>query len=114
MTDVWTYRDATLTPDHDISGYHVEATDGHVGEVDESGFDVGSSYIVVDTGFWIFGKKRLVPAAAITGIDHDEQKVFVKLSKDEIKAAPDLDLSVPHSNDVSRNRHAEYYGPFLW
>ncbi|HET8812946.1 MAG TPA: hypothetical protein VFM67_10140, partial [Gaiella sp.] len=56
--DVWTYRD-TLVVDSgiDVTGYEVEASDGSIGKIDEATFDTGSSYIVVDTGPWIFGKK---------------------------------------------------------
>ena len=28
-------------------------------------------YLVVDTGFWIFGKKRLIPAGVVTHVDPD-------------------------------------------
>ena len=45
----------------DLTGYEVEATDGGIGSVDEATNDVGGSYIVVDTGPWIFGKKVLLP-----------------------------------------------------
>ena len=41
----------------DVAGYSVEALDGGIGKVDEATYDVGSSYIVVDTGPWILGKK---------------------------------------------------------
>ncbi|MFJ8046073.1 PRC-barrel domain containing protein, partial [Kitasatospora sp. NPDC096147] len=34
----------------DLSGYRVEATDGHIGKIDKHTEDVDSSYIVVDTG----------------------------------------------------------------
>ena len=53
--DVWTYRDpADLGYDpiggRDLTGYHVEALDGSIGKVDEASNEVGSSYIIVDTG----------------------------------------------------------------
>ena len=46
---------------------------------------------MVDTGFWIFGKKRMIPAGVVRAIDVDEKKVFVAMTKDEIKGAPDYD-----------------------
>ncbi len=48
------------------------------------------SYLVVDTGPWIFGKKVLLPASVIQRIDLDDKKVYVRLTKDQIKAAPAL------------------------
>ena len=67
--DMYTYRDAGalgLSAGVEIAGYSVEAIDGGIGKVDEATYDVGSSYIVVDTGPWIFGKKVLLPAGVST------------------------------------------------
>jgi hypothetical protein len=46
----------------DLTGFDVEAADGSIGKVDEATQEVGESYLVVDTGVWIFGKKVLLPA----------------------------------------------------
>ena len=48
-----------------LVGYDVEATDGHIGKIDEASTETDRNYLVVDTGFWIFGKKRLVPAGVV-------------------------------------------------
>ena len=66
MSSMWDYRDSTWTDGHDLAGYDVEATDGSIGNVDQATNDVSNAYVVVDTGFWIFGKKRLIPAGAIS------------------------------------------------
>src|SRR4051794_14173957 len=60
----------------DITGYEVSARDGTIGKVEEvvNGAD-GRSYIVVDTGFWIFEKKRMIPAGAIDTIDHKNRRI---------------------------------------
>jgi hypothetical protein len=89
--DLWAYRDETLLAGRDISGYDVEASDGSIGSIDEATNDVGSSYVVVDTGPWIFGKKVMLPAGVIDAIDHDGEKVFVNRTKGEIKDAPEFD-----------------------
>ena len=67
--DTWQYRDSTWTHGSDFSGYEVEATDDSIGKVDSATNDVSASYVVVDTGFWILGKKRLVPTGAVLGVD---------------------------------------------
>jgi hypothetical protein len=93
IVDIWTYReDASFDPTagHDVVGFEVEAEDGSIGTIDEATYDVGSSYIVVDTGPWIFGKKVMLPAGVVSRVDVDEEKVFVDRSKDEIKNAPEL------------------------
>ena len=89
-TDVWTYRD-TLDVSRDVLGYDVEATDGHIGKIDEASKDTSRRYLVVDTGFWIFGKKRLIPAGVIERVDADDEKVYLSITKDQVKAAPDFE-----------------------
>jgi hypothetical protein len=54
----WDHRDYLASAQRDLTGYQVEAIDGRIGKIDEASIDAGASYVVVDTGFWIFGKKR--------------------------------------------------------
>ena len=114
-TDVWTYRDparlgAEVTRDFDLTDYGVEALDGSIGKVDEATYEVGSSYVVVDTGPWIFGKKVMLPAGVIERVDEAEEKVYVGRTKDEIKAAPELDESFA-SDEAYRDQLGSYYEP---
>ena len=90
-SDMWTYPQAAGAGTLDLTGYAVEATDGSIGKIDESSNEVGASYIVVDTGPWIFGKKVVLPAGVVETVDHDDEKVFVNRSKDDIKNAPEFD-----------------------
>jgi hypothetical protein len=53
----------------DLTDFKVEARDGSIGKVDESTADAGKSYIVVDTGPWIFGRKVVLPAQTIERIE---------------------------------------------
>ena len=73
--------------------------------------DDGRSYVVVDTGWWIFEKKRLIPAGAIAAIDHEDRKVNVSLTKDEIRHAPDYEAERRDDKDV-RDNHEDYYSPY--
>ena len=107
-SDVWTYRPTTIGDTTvDISGYEVEASDGSIGKVDEATYDTGRSYLVVDTGPWIFGKKVMLPAGVVRDIDEAEETVFVDRTKDEIKHAPEYDES--QVDDEYRGRLGSYY-----
>jgi hypothetical protein len=110
--DPWTYSDAdTIGVDLqnlDLTGFSVEATDGGIGKVDEATFDTSRSYIVVDTGPWIFGKKVLLPAGVVQRVDLDSETVFVNRMKDEIKNAPEFDETT-YRDDAYRSRIGEYY-----
>ena len=75
----------------DLTGYGVEALDGGIGKIDEASNDVGASYVVVDTGPWIFGKKVLLPAGVISRLDAADEKVYVNRTKEQIKNSPEFD-----------------------
>jgi hypothetical protein len=110
--DVWTYRGGidTDVSGRNVVGYGVEAVDGSIGKVDDATYDVSGSFIVVDTGPWIFGKKVMLPAGVIRDVDHDDEKIFVHRSKDEIKNAPEFDETMSMDEDY-RGRLGSYYGP---
>ena len=111
-TDPWTYGDTdTLGVDPtrmDLTGFSVEATDGSIGKVDEATYETSRSYIVVDTGPWIFGKKVLLPAGVVERIDLDSESVFVNRAKDEIKDSPEFDEAT-YRDDAYRTQVGDYY-----
>jgi uncharacterized protein YrrD len=119
-TAIWLWRIELVVDDTegesarlpDLKGYDVAATDDDsVGKVEEVvTHDDDRTYLVVDTGFWIFGKKRMIPVGAVASIDADKRRVQVSLSKDEIKKAPDYNEK--RRNDTDERKHQEnYYGP---
>ena len=110
MTDVWTYRTG-LGDTTDLEGFDVHATDGDIGTIDEATYDVGASYVVVDTGPWIFGKKVLIPAGAIERVDLENRELWLSLTKDRIKGSPEFDESM-YRETTYRNDISSYYGPF--
>ena len=108
-TDLWTYRDTTIGTTN-LTGFKVEAIDGSIGKIDEATNEVGASYIVIDTGPWIFGKKVMLPAGVVDRVDTAEEAVFVNRTKDEIKDAPEFDDS-RYRDEQYRDELGGYYGP---
>ena len=106
--EIWTY--AVEAPTVDLSGFKVEARDGIIGKVDEGINEAGGSFIVVDTGPWIFGKKVMLPAGVIRDFDLDTETVFVNRRKDQIKDAPEFDEKRYRKQDY-RDELGGYYGP---
>jgi hypothetical protein len=113
-SDMWTYSNEYAAQTMDVEGFEVAATDGDIGKIDEATYDVGTSYVVVDTGPWIFGRKVLLPAGAIERIDLDNRKVEVRLTKDQIKNSPEYDAyTEDYRSDAYRDRVGTYYDTYL-
>ena len=93
----------------DLAGFKVEAGNGSIGKVDEATHDTGASFIVIDTGPWIFGKKVMLPAGVIRDIDPDTETIFVNRTKDEIKNAPEFDEQ-RYRDQTYRTQLGDYYG----
>jgi hypothetical protein len=116
IEDLWTYREAgAMGVDArrgiDLSGWSVEAVDGGIGKIDEATYETSRSYLVVDTGPWILGKKVLLPAGVIERVDPDSETVYVSRTKDEIKNAPEFDED-RYRDDAYMTEVGGYYGRF--
>ena len=110
--EIWTFRAVPQgdLQDVDLTGYKVEATDGSIGKVDEATYEAGGSYLVVDTGPWILGRKVMLPAGVIDRVDAEEEQVYVDRTKDEIKNSPEFDES-RYQDMAYRDEIGTYYGP---
>ena len=108
MSNLWTYSEQETMGGTDLAGFSVEAIDGGIGKIDEATHDTGASYLVVDTGPWIFGKKVLLPAGVIDRVDLDAETVFVRRTKDEIKNAPEFDENT-FRDESYRTELGSYY-----
>lgn len=110
VIDLWVLPEAQEEfSDIDLTGFEVEARDGHIGTVDEHTRETGGTYIVLKTGPWIFGKRVMLPAGVISRIEPDERKVYVDLTKDEIKNAPEFNEETFRSQGY-RDELGAYYG----
>ncbi|QMU70124.1 PRC-barrel domain containing protein [Streptacidiphilus sp. P02-A3a] len=110
---VWGYQESSgYQTGTDLTGYRVEASDGHIGKVDEHSQEAGAGYLIVDTGPWIFGKQVMLPVGTITRIDTPNRTVHVGRTKDEIKGSPEFDRTT-HMGDVEYQQLVGgYYG--MW
>jgi hypothetical protein len=105
----WEYRTESgfAGAEMDHAGFSVAAVDGDIGHVDEATYQTGSSYLVVDTGPWIFGHRVMLPAGVVERIDTAEKKIYVDRTKDQIKNAPEFDERADDAN--YRDRLGGYY-----
>ena len=107
--ELWTFTDLDSWRGTDITGFDVQAVDGQIGTVDEATYDIGESYIVCDTGPWIFGKKVLLPAGVVDMVALTTRKLIGNRTKDEIENAPEFDPQ-RYKEEAYRNNIGTYYG----
>jgi hypothetical protein len=106
--DPWHYREDIQVAGGNLTGYKVEATDGSIGKVDAWTGEAGASYLVVDTGPWIFGHQVMIPAGTINHIDHQDHRVYLDRTKEQIKSAPAFDPDA-HGTEEYRDKVGSYY-----
>jgi hypothetical protein len=106
--DIWAYSEQAY-PTHNLIGFEVEAVDGGIGKIAEASNDVGASFVVVDTGPWIFGRKVVLPAGLISRVDTKDEKAYVNRTKEQIKDSPVYDADT-YRDDAYRGKLGSYYG----
>jgi hypothetical protein len=77
-----------------MNGYHIHASDGDIGHVEDLLVDDTSwaiRYLVVNTSNWWIGHKVLIAPHDITGVHWSDESVTITLSREAIKAAPPYD-----------------------
>jgi hypothetical protein len=117
MGDLWTYRDYEWgSSSTDIAGYEVQALDGQIGNIDEATYEVGASFVVVDVGPWIIGKKVLLPAGLIERVDLAAACVYINRTKEQIRDAPPFNDDRYRDPDYRLELEAHYGegGPGYW
>ena len=78
-----------------VSGFHIHATDGDIGHVDDFLFDErwAVAYLVVDTSNWLGGKSVLISTSMVSGVDSPAKRIDVSLTKDAIEHGPSLETA---------------------
>ena len=108
--ELWNYPAAMGPAALDLVDYEVEARDGSIGTVDAATNAVDVAHLVVDTGKWIFGRKVVIPAGLVTEVDEAGHKVWVDLTKEQIKDSPEFDADRTIDPEYL-GTVGSYYGP---
>ena len=111
------HADPDLRSTHDVSGHHVEATDGEIGHVEDFLIDDETwaiRYLIVDTRDWLPGKKVLISPKWIERVSWSEKQVVVALTREAIGQAPEYTDSSPLTRDQEIALHRYYGRPGYW
>ena len=109
--------DSHLRSTEAVTGYNIEAVDGEIGHVD--GF-IGDDeawairYIEVATRNWLPGKKVLISPSWIERVSWTASKVYVGLSREAIKDAPEYIESGPITREYESRLYDHYDRPPYW
>jgi hypothetical protein len=78
-----------------LRGFHLIATDGEIGHVDDFLVDANWTvrYLVVDTSNWIGGKSVLISPAALEKVDSPAQELRVRMKREEIERSPSVETA---------------------
>lgn len=109
--------DLHLRSSHDLTGHHIQATDGEIGHVVDFILDDQSwalRYLVVDTSNWWPGKKVLISALWIDRVSWEENKVFTSLSRSAVKLSPEYTAGSPPTRHYETVLHRHYDRPRYW
>lgn len=104
--------DPNLRSSSEVSGYAIHAQDGHIGHLDDYVVDDEEwrvRYLIIDTRNWLPGKLVLVSPEWIKSISFLQHEIFVSVTKDKIKDAPEYDPDQPISRALE-GRLYEHHG----
>ena len=91
-----------------LMGYHIAATDGHIGTVNDILFEDSNwtaRWLVVDTGHWLPGRIVLLPVSVLGEPDRVQQIFPTKLTIDQVKNGPNFNSA----KSVSRQHETNIY-----
>lgn len=93
-----------------VSGYHIEASDGMIGHVDDFILDEQTwevRYFVIDTRNWLPGRHVLLATDWIDEVNWDKRVVRVSLTREAIRESPEWheDEQLTDNAEQSLYRH---------
>ena len=109
--------DPNLRSTDDVSGQHIEASDGKIGHVEDFIIDDETwaiRYLIIDTQNWWPGEKVLISPKWIERVSWSKQEVFVNLSREAIKQSPEYTEESLLTRDYEAGLHRHYNRQGYW
>jgi len=110
-------EDPHLRSTADVSGRDIEALDGEIGHTDDFVIDDETwdiRYLIAATQNWWPGKKVLISTRWIDRISWEEARVFIKMTREAIKQAPEFTDETLITRDHEAKLHRHYNRDFYW
>jgi len=109
--------DSHLRSVDEVAGYHIQATDGEIGHVEDFILDDLNwtlRYVVVDTRNWLPGRKVLVAPVWVDSVDWAKEKAIVDLTREDVKNSPEYDPAAPVNREYEARLYDFYGRPKYW
>lgn len=109
--------DPNLRSSKDVTGHTIQATDNRIGHVDDFIIDDESwtiRYLVIDTRDWLPGKKVVISPEWIDRISWEDSAVYVNLTEDTIRNAPEFDSDEGISREYETRLYDHYKRQGYW
>jgi len=109
--------DPHLRSTHDVTGHHIQATDGAIGHVEDFVIDDETwaiRYLIIDTENWWPGKKVLISPLWIERVSWSEAKVFINLTGETIKQSPEYTEESLPTRDYETALYRHYNRQGYW
>jgi sporulation protein YlmC with PRC-barrel domain len=106
-----TEGDAHLRSAEAVHGYHIHATDGEIGHVNDfllEDADWSIHYLVVDTTNWWAGKKVVISPRSAHDIDWSSRLINLNVDRETVRGSPLYDAAVTVDRDYERAFHRYY------
>lgn len=100
-----------------LIGRSITATDGQIGEVNEFYFDDESweiRYVIVKTGYWLAGRKVLIPPDVLLKGFSLLEPFSANLTKEQIRFSPDIDTDKSICRQQEMDLHEHYKIKINW
>jgi hypothetical protein len=97
---------------HAVRGYHIHATDGSIGHVENFLIDDVTwavRYLIIDTRNWWPGAHVLISPYAVQSIDWGDQQIHLNVTREKVKASPPWNPVEVVEEMYERRLHG-YYG----
>ena len=97
-----------------VTGYHLEATDGPIGHIENFMVDTetwGIRYMAVDTRNWWPGQHVLVSPYAVKSINWFDREVVVDITQAQVKASPPWSPADLVEREYEERLHGYYNWP---
>jgi len=94
-----------------VRGYHLQATNGEIGHVEDFLIDDETwaiRYLVINTGNWWTGKNILVSPTWIQRVSWSESKLFMEISREEVRKSPQYFGERPLTKEDEIALHLHY------